>query len=104
MELTQEDSGGQRRVRVGDYLTVVLSENPTTGYRWEAAIDAAALQQTDDRYEGPSQPRGVAGTRRLTFRVLRPGPTLLRLLKKRSWEATVVEEFDLDLDVEAEAR
>lgn len=102
MELTLGDSGGRRLVRVGDHLTVVLSENPTTGYRWQAAIDTAALQQTADRFDGPTQPRGGAGTRRLTFTVLRPGSASLRLVKRRSWDATVVGEFDLE--VEAEAR
>ena len=100
VELTQGDSGGRRTARVGENLTVVLSENPTTGYRWHADIDAATLQQTDDRYLGPTEPRGAGGTRRLTFRVLRAGPVHLRLVKRREWEGTAVEEFDLDLDAE----
>jgi Chagasin family peptidase inhibitor I42 len=57
------------------------------------------LEQTDDRYLGPTEPRGAAGTRRLTFRVRRVGPVHLRLVKRRAWEDTAVEEFSLDLDV-----
>ena len=100
MELTQRDSGGRRTARVDENLTVVLGENPTTGYRWHADIDATMLQQTDDRYLGPTEPRGAAGTRRLTFRVLRTGPVHLRVVKRRPWEDAAAEEFDLDLDVE----
>jgi inhibitor of cysteine peptidase len=100
VELTQRDSGGRRTVRVGENLTVVLNENPTTGYRWHADIDTTTLQQTDDRYLGPTEPRGAGGTRRLTFRVLHPDSVHLRLVKRRAWEDTAVEEFDLDLDVE----
>jgi len=100
MELKQDDSGGRRTARVGAELIVVLAENPTTGYRWHPEIDARTLQQTGDRYEGPAEPRGTAGTRRLTFRVLRPGPVHLRIVKRRAWEETAVDEFSIDLDAE----
>jgi len=100
MELRQEDSGSHRTAQVGEELTVVLTENPTTGYRWHSKIDARALQQTGDRYEGPPGPRGAAGTRQLTFRVLRPGPARLQIVKRRPWEDTAVEEFSIDLDAE----
>src|SRR6266699_234609 len=66
MELTQDDSGGRRTTRVGEELSVVLAENPTTGYRWHSEIDARTLQQTGDRYEGHTEPRGAGGTRQLT--------------------------------------
>ena len=98
MELTQDDSGSRRSARVGEELSVVLAENPTTGYRWHSETDATTLQQTGDRYEGPAGPRGAAGTRRLTFRVLRPGPVHLRVVKRRAWEETAVDEFSIDLD------
>jgi inhibitor of cysteine peptidase len=100
MELTQDDSGDRRTARVGEELSVVLAENPTTGYRWHSEIDARTLQQTGDRYEGPAEPRGAAGTRRLTFRVLRPGPVHLRIVKRRAWEGTAVDEFSIDLDAQ----
>jgi predicted secreted protein len=77
-QLTQDDSGGHRTTRVGEEPNVVLAENPTTGYRWHSEIDARTLQQTGDHYEGSAGPRGGAGIRRLTFRVLRPGPVHLR--------------------------
>lgn len=102
MELTTEDSGGRHAARIGDDVTVALPENPTTGYRWQPEIDATALQQTDDRYGGPTEPRGAGGTRRLTFRVLRSGPVHLRLVKRRPWEDAAVEEFAVDLDVGAD--
>lgn len=100
MELRQEDSGGRRTTRIGEELNVVLAENPTTGYRWHSEIDARTLQQTGDRYDGPAEPRGSAGTRRLTFRVLRDGPVHLRVVKRRAWEGAAVAEFSIDLDAE----
>jgi inhibitor of cysteine peptidase len=101
VNLTQEDSGGTRSIRVGDEITVVLAENPTTGYRWHADIDTDRLQLTADDYEGPERPVGAAGMRRLTFAPLQPGQTRLHLVKRRSWEQTAVAEFDVSLDVAA---
>jgi len=86
---------------VGEDLTVVLAENPTTGYRWHAEIDATALRLIDDRYLGPAEPRGAAGTRRLTLRPLRAGPVHLRVVLRRPWEQAAAERFDVDLDIEA---
>jgi len=100
MELRQNDSGGRRTARVGEELSVVLAENPTTGYRWHPEVDATTLRQTGDRYEGPTEPRGAAGTRQLTFRVLRAGPMRLRIAKRRAWEDTAVEQFSIELDAE----
>jgi len=99
VNLTQDDSGGTRSVRVGDEITVVLGENPTTGYRWQADVDTARLQITADIYEGPDHPIGAGGTRRLTFSPVQPGQIRLRLVKRRSWEDTAVAEFDVALDV-----
>ncbi len=78
----------------------MLAENPTTGYRWHSEIDARTLQQTGDHYEGSAGPRGAAVIRRLTFRVLRPGPVHLRVVKRRAWEGTAVDEFSIDLDAQ----
>ncbi len=101
VELTQQDAGGRRTVRVGDEVTVVLAETPTTGYRWHPDVDTTALEPTGDRYDGPTEPRGAGGTRRLTFTARRSGPAHLRVVKRRAWETTGVEEFAVDLDVAA---
>lgn len=100
MELTRADSGGRRGARVGETVTVSLAESPTTGYRWQADIDTSALLQTGDRFNGPTGPRGAAGTRQFTFTVLRAGPTRLTVVKRRSWEADVVDEFSLDIEAD----
>jgi len=99
VNLTQDDSGHARNVQIGDEITVVLEENPTTGYRWHTDIDPARLALTADTYQGPERPVGASGTRHLTFTVLQPGPVRLRLVKRRSWEQAVVAEFDAALDV-----
>ena len=99
MNLTQDDSGRRLTVRVGETVTVVLAENPTTGYRWHPDVDLTKLEQLDDRYDGQAQPRGAPGFRRLTFRPSQSGPVRLRVVLQRSWEHTHIGEFDVDLDV-----
>jgi inhibitor of cysteine peptidase len=102
VNLTKDDSGGTRSLRVGDEITVVLDENPTTGYRWHPDIDTVRLRLTADRYEGPGHPIGAGGTRQLTFAPVQPGQIRLHLIKRRSWEQAVVAEFEVALDVAAE--
>lgn len=102
MELTEDDSGRRLDARVGEAVQVTLAENPTTGYRWHPA-DATGLEATDDRYDGPTEPRGAAGMRRLTFTPQRAGRLRLRLVLKRSWESAEAGEFVVDLDVEEAA-
>jgi inhibitor of cysteine peptidase len=102
VDLTKDDSGSTRVVRIGDEITVVLDENPTTGYRWHADIDTARLQLIADHYQGPARPAGAGGSRYLTFAPLQSGQVELHLVKHRSWEQAVVAEFDVALDVAAE--
>lgn len=100
MELTSADAGGRRTARLGEDIVVALPENPTTGYRWSVEVDPAALNLIDDQYEGPTTPRGAAGTRRLTFSPRKSGAVHLRLVKKRAWEKEGVERFETDVDIE----
>ncbi len=99
VELTGADAGTRRSLRVGESVTVVLAENPTTGYQWQPEVDASALVQTDDHYDGPTVPRGAGGTRRVTFVAKRAGTTGLRLVKKRPWETSPIETYEVTLDV-----
>jgi inhibitor of cysteine peptidase len=100
LNLSEGDSGEARDIRLGDEITVVLDENPTTGYRWHADIDTNRLQLTDDQYQGPERPIGAGGMRRMTFAPLQVGPARLHLVKRRSWEQAVDAEFDVALDVQ----
>jgi inhibitor of cysteine peptidase len=100
LNLTTADAGTKRSAAVGDEVTVSLAENPTTGYRWQPAIDKAMLAPVDDTFEPASDATGAGGTRRLTFKVLHDGATELRLRKVRSWQPDdAAEEFVVTLDV-----
>lgn len=99
VELRQGDSGGFRTVPVGEQLIVTLAENPSTGYRWEVAVDDEFLQVVDDRYVASVDLPGASGTRGLTFKTLRPGNAALTLERRRAWEGAAVEEFTLRLTI-----
>jgi inhibitor of cysteine peptidase len=99
MDLSHEDSGTERDVPVGEHIEVRLPENPTTGYRWHADVDEAALRKTHDAYEGAAEPRGAGGTRIMRFEALRPGTVVLHLVKRRSWEQKPTDEFTVQLSV-----
>ena len=103
IELTDADSGTTRSVRVGERATVRLPENPTTGYRWQAEFDEAALRIVEDRYDGPESPRGAGGHRVLTVEPLRAGTTRLRLANRRSWgDGDPIAEFVVDLGADVD--
>lgn len=101
VELAQEDSGGRRSLTVGDDVVIVLAENPTTGYRWQAQFDPERLQDAGDRFESKSDLRGAPGVRHLAFRALAAGQTQLRLVNRRAWETGEgIGEFVIELDVD----
>jgi inhibitor of cysteine peptidase len=99
MELTPQDSGVERSVDLSEPIVVRLPENPTTGYRWEADVDGAALRVVGDELKTSAVPRGAGGVRVVRFEAVRPGPTTLRLVKRRRWEREATEEFVVPLRV-----
>ena len=96
----QTDNGRSLPVRLGDLIRLSLSENPTTGYRWdiEETSDILELQQDTHSSQSPAQP-GRASTRTFVFRVAGAGNIKLRLRRWRPWqgESSIEERFSIDL-------
>lgn len=86
-------------MHVGDEVEVTLPETATTGYRWEAQVDPAVLKPVGDTRDARAMPRGAPGSRTLTFAVLRPGQTELRLIKRRPWESEPADEFTVGCEI-----
>jgi predicted secreted protein len=104
VELRAADSGTRPTVRAGDLVTVRLSENPTTGYRWEVEYDHTRLRLADDRFEGAQSPPGAGGERVLVFAAVHAGAARIRLVRRRVWEhGPPREEFWVELDVQPQA-
>lgn len=85
--LTDSDNGKTVSVQVGNLVTVRISENPTTGYRW--AIDQQDNHllelQTSDYKATTEGLMGGGGERSFTFRAAQQGNTEIRLKLWREW-------------------
>ena len=99
-EFTDADAGGSRSVASADRIVVRLPENPTTGYRWRPEVDGSRLELLDDDFRAGSEQVGAGGEHTFVFRTLRPGPAALRLVRGRSWESAVAEDFQVQLHIE----
>ncbi len=76
-------------VATGDEVKVELSENPTTGFRWQVtSVDAGVLRlQSDDFVPSAGAAVGSSGLRVFRFAAVNSGGTEVRLELKRPWEA-----------------
>ncbi|QTE27938.1 protease inhibitor I42 family protein [Pengzhenrongella sicca] len=100
LELRPTASTARQVVPVGERVVVRLPENATTGYRWHAEFDDAALRLVEDRTEAATTPRGSGGERVLGFEALRAGAASLRLVQRRAWEPnSLAAELEVELDV-----
>jgi len=102
--LTIDESydNGVARARVGDSIRLQLSENPTTGYRWQMQPDVPpALRILADSWEASGAAAGAGGVRFWTIVADKPGKASLRLELKRSWEKTSTRTFSVTLEAEA---
>lgn len=104
--LTQENDGGECRVRHGQIFQVILPENPTTGYRW-TLVEPAPSEVTLVRQEYAAKSHdssliGAGGLRTMTFQAAGEGTIYLVLLLKRPWdkEGEHVDSFNLSLYIE----
>lgn len=92
--LTKSDNGARITLMPGQTLLIRLPENPTTGFRWQAAPDTII---DDDRFVAAgSGTAGAAGERFFTLTASAIGVTL-RFTLARAWETeTPMEEFTID--------
>jgi inhibitor of cysteine peptidase len=103
--LTAERTGTTIVVSLHDTLTVVLEENPTTGYRWALDIASAEFFEIlkSDFVPSPGGAVGRGGTRSISLGCKKAGRGLLQLKLKRAWsgEASGAQPFRVEVDVKA---
>ncbi len=104
--VTEDDSGSTLSLAVGDEFTILLEENPTTGYSWELKF-GAGLRVLSDAYEAPSPspspgPRlGAGGVHRWVVKVVSSGSAEVTGVYRRPWEpatAKPAQVFNLTVD------
>ena len=103
--LHERDNGTTVALNVGDTIEAVLKGNPTTGFRWTAALtpeDADFLQQVGEpAYVPDSDLIGAGGTYTFTFKAVAVGESLLKLVYERPWESVPpLDTFAVTVNVE----
>jgi inhibitor of cysteine peptidase len=101
MELGDADNGRVIQIKTGEVVTLGLSENPTTGYRWSMTqLDANLLDLYGDSYQSESPYAGGAGTHTYEFRALASGTTEVALSLQRVWETTILQRYTFTLEID----
>lgn len=75
---------------VGDEVIFALTENPSTGYRWEPDLPDSVRMERDDFFEvGPNQEQvvGSAGRRQLQMSVRGESSSQAKFRLRRGWES-----------------
>jgi inhibitor of cysteine peptidase len=88
LAMTEEDSGRDVSVALGDELRVSLKENPTTGYGWSVLPMRPAVLELEDSAFTLGRDAGVGGGGRRTFRfrAAAVGRAVLDLELRQPWE------------------
>ena len=105
MEQAFDESANGRTIalRPGQTFTIRLTENPTTGFRWQVvSAGAPSCTLVADRVEPPDpQIPGRPGHRTWTFRVEHAGAAVIELAARRPWDPGAPAASSFRLDVSA---
>lgn len=103
MKLTESDAGSSVHLREGEILEIILTSNPSTGYRWEVApADEILLEQQGNwEFKPASRALGAGGTLALRFKAVRRGEADFKLIYRRPFEPEVlpIQSFEIKLVV-----
>ncbi|MED3038493.1 protease inhibitor I42 family protein [Bacillus tropicus] len=91
--ITQENNGEHIHISTGQFLSLSLAENPTTGYRWTTTNINHQIPLVGEHFQPNNTGDGTAG---------KPGVTKLQLKKWRSWEgdSSIIDTFYVWVHVE----
>jgi inhibitor of cysteine peptidase len=86
--ITLNDKGKTFTVVEGESIKIQLSENPTTGYRWEIkTLNANVIAFKDSNFSTDlGTGVGGGGTRTFNFNIRSSGTSKISLRLRREWE------------------
>ena len=85
---TAAENGSTISLETGETFEIVLSENPTTGYRWHVTISPPDIVSVDDgELHTESKAVGAGGERHLRFHAMHAGSFALACRRYREWES-----------------
>lgn len=106
LRANESDNGRTVKLAAGESLEIALAENPTTGYRWQRAKQAAGdvgspcpFAKDDFEPDRAGMP-GAGGTHRWQFHAVEPGVCEIELEYRRSWEKDKLPERTFRIHVE----
>ncbi len=96
VDLTAQNAGRDLIINRGDFLTVHLPTNPSTGYSWRVAFSVSGILTPDQSREIQYPPQkqgemlvGALGTQVWSFQATRSGKTKILFVYGRPWERGV---------------
>jgi inhibitor of cysteine peptidase len=101
--LTDQDNGRRLPVRVGDVVTLRLTENASTGYRWAPdAYNAGLVELVEATASYPKTATGSGGEAVFRFRAIGVGSSALALKCWRHWdgEGSIVRRFAVMIEAD----
>jgi predicted secreted protein len=73
-----------RQVAVGAGFAIILGEDATSGYLWEANFNTAYIEQVSTDYAAPDSPATGGGERTFRFKAMKKGTTAIVMQLKRA--------------------
>lgn len=103
--LTKENQGEQIHVPAGQFVSVHLAENPTTGYRWTMIDNNAGMPVLAEHFyssQTTDGPVGKPGIHTFQFKATTPGIVKLQFKQWREWEgdSSVLDTFYVWLHID----
>jgi inhibitor of cysteine peptidase len=98
LTLTAKDDKCSVTLAIGERFSVVLEENPTTGYRWTTEpSDLVAIKE--ERYSSTQSGIGASGLHAFTLIASAGGSGTLTLRLWRTWagDSSVIKRFQVTL-------
>jgi len=92
-------------IKKGDLIEVILSANPSTGYKWEIlTIDTIKVKTVDETYTAKVVNEnivGSGGSKIYLFEAINKGKTIIRLKYFRPFEKDLPprKQFDIKLEI-----
>jgi predicted secreted protein/putative hemolysin len=101
---TEADNGKTEKIAQGTRFAVVLKENPTTGYEWNATVSSGLEIQSSDYQQDKAAEGmvGVGGSRTWVIVAKDTGDQTFSAVYGRSWEAVTGDETSFALNVNVE--
>jgi inhibitor of cysteine peptidase len=87
LHIDRASNNTEQTVTVGQQIEVSLTENPTTGFRWELESNGnPVLDLVNDAFDSAPGGVGKAGVRTWRFNAVREGTGSIVLMYRRSFE------------------